>query len=102
MAGQLQQQKTKMMFQKKKPGNTPPAFSISPFVIDSKHSRLNQIEILVFMSDYKQAYRLAHEFFVDFKKADKRLVLNISQKDTLRMISVLLYLQEKLKMYQAA
>ena len=51
------------------------------------------------MSDYRTAYHMAHHMFLDLKLADFSKVLEISPKDTMRLISVSLYLQERLKMY---
>ena len=64
-------EKSRMFFQKKKEAQ---AFKftceLSPFVGDSIHSRLNMIEINTLMSDYRSAYHVAHQLFVDFKIAD--------------------------------
>ena len=65
---------------------------VSPFVKDSAASRLNLIEIEIFMSDYRSAYHLAHQFLLDFKEADGANLTNISLRDTTRAISTILYL----------
>ena len=65
---------------------------VSPFVKDSAASRLNLIEIEIFMSDYRSAYHLAHQFLLDFKEADAANLTNISLRDTTRAISAILYL----------
>lgn len=67
---------------------------------DPIHSRLNLIEILTLMSDYRSAYHLIHPLIHDIKGADNSKLLTIDRKDTVRVISICLYVQEKLKLYQ--
>ena len=68
---------------------------------DSIHSRLNLIEILTLMSDYRSAYRIVHDLIHDIKGTDASKLLAIDRKDTVRVISICLYVQEKLHLYQA-
>lgn len=60
------------------------------------------IEMATLMSDYRTAYHVAHPLLVDFKLTESARKLTISIKDTTRLISVLLYLQGKLKMFTAS
>ena len=71
------------------------------FIADPLHSRLNAIEMDTMMGDYRKAYRMAHVLFDDFKSDDRNHLINITPKETVRMISVCLYLQEKLGLYQS-
>ena len=63
---------------------------------DSIHSRLNLVEMLTLMSDYRSAYHIIHELFHDIKGTDSSKLLTIDKKDTVRVISLCLYVQEKL------
>ena len=72
---------------------------ISPFVADPAHSRLNMIEIYTYMSDYRTAYHMAHTLFLDLKSRDSKCNQFMNPKDTMRTISLLIYLTEKLKMW---
>ena len=77
-----------------------PKLEVSPFVRDPIHSRLNIIEICTLMSDYRKAYHMTHELVTDFKAAEKLHMCHITPQETMRFISVTLYLMDKLKMYQ--
>ena len=77
----------------------PPVCFVSPFIADPISSRLNLMEILTLMSDYRSAYHLAHDLFIDFKNADKSKLLKVDKKDTVRMISICLFVMNKLKMH---
>jgi len=72
--------------------------AVSPLIEDPLHSRLNLIEIWTLMGDYRRAYHVAHTLALDIKKADKAKLLQMEPKETERLISVTLYLLEKLKM----
>ena len=74
---------------------------ISPFVADPVHSRLNIIEIYTFMSDYRTAYHMAHTLFLDIKSPNSNIKQYMNPRDTIRSISLLIYLTEKLKMWVA-
>lgn len=95
--------KTRMFFQKRKKQDQPerPICLISPFVADPLVSRLNLMETLALMSDYRSAYHMAHDLYTDIKNADKSKLLFIEKKDTVRLISICLYIMDKLKMYQS-
>lgn len=77
-----------------------PVAKMSNFIADPIDSRLNVIEILTLMSDYRTAYHLAHNMFIDFKEDDKNKLISITPKEIVRTISVCLYLQEKLGLFQ--
>ena len=66
---------------------------------DPVHSRLNMIEIYTYMSDYRTAYHMAHTLFLDIKSPDSNCKQFMNPKDTMRTISLLIYLTEKLKMW---
>ena len=51
------------------------------------------------MSDYRKAYHFAHDLVVDMKSALGMKELRMTPKETLKFISVTLYLQQKLKMW---
>ena len=51
------------------------------------------------MSDYKKAYHLAHGLVNDIATANKYSCLKMTPKETVRFISVTLFLLEKLKLY---
>ena len=74
--------------------------AINPFVKEPIQSRLNSIEIATLMSDYRTAYHSAHDLMTDFKEATNSKMVQITPKETIRMISLLLYLMQKLKMFQ--
>lgn len=77
-----------------------PVPKISNFIADPIDSRLNVIEILTLMSDYRTAYHMAHDMFIDFKEDDKNNLISITPKEIVRTISICLYLQDKLGLYQ--
>ena len=52
--------------------------------------------MLTLMSDYRSAYHIIHELFHDIKGTDSSKLLTIDKKDTVRVISLCLYVQEKL------
>ena len=100
---EMMSQKARMHFQKKKAKEAKtarPLLLVSPFLADSIHSRLNLLEILTLMSDYRSAYHMIHTLFVDIKNADTSKMLQLEKKDTVRVISICLYVQDKLRMSQ--
>ena len=90
---EMMSQKARVHFQKKKAKEaTKPLSLVSPFVVDSVHSRLNLLEILTLMSDYRSAYHMVHTLFIDIKNADKSKLLQLERKETVRLISICLYI----------
>ena len=59
---EMMSQKARMHFQKKKSKEAAnrPLCLVRPFVADSVHSRLNLLEIMTLMSDYRSAYHMVH------------------------------------------
>ena len=58
------------------------------------------VEMCTIMSDYRKAYHYIHDFVVDFKATEQSKLLHITPQETMRFISISLYLMEKLKMHQ--
>jgi len=96
----MQSTKRKLRRGKTLKASQPPPMLVSPFVADPLSMRLNIVEILTFMSDYRQAYHMCHDVVQDIRTADKNKLLNLEPKETVRFISITLYLLQKLKMYQ--
>ena len=70
LAKEMMSKSTQKFYSKSKGTVAPPKLVVSPFVADTFHSRLNMIEILTLMSDYRKAYHMTHDFVVDFKTAE--------------------------------
>ena len=74
----------------------PLKLAISHFMRCPIDVRLKQVEALVLMSDYKSANRLAERLLDDFKETRESGLLEMKPKEIIKLLSVYLYLQEKL------
>ena len=69
--------------------------AISHFMRIPIEFRLRQIEILIFMSDYKGANKLAVKLLQDIRETRDSDLLEVRPKEVIKFLSIFLYLQEK-------
>ena len=59
------------------------------------------IEIYTYMSDYRTAYHMARKLFLDLKNPESNCKQYMNPRDTMRTLSLNIYLTERLKMWVA-
>ena len=77
----------------------PLKLAISHFVECPLELRIRQIESHVYMSDYTTAEKLANKLLKDFVETKESNLLKIKPPESLRFLSVMMYLFEKLGRY---
>ena len=69
--------------------------AISHFMRIPIEFRLRQIEMLIFMDDYRGANKLAVKLLQDFRETRDSDLLELRPKEVIKFLSIFLYLQEK-------